>query len=275
MGVSPGQKGHHLSRLQRLETFFFDLDGCIWFGDRLAGNAAELVSQLRAEGRNVAFVSNVTSTTADLVAERLTAMGIPTLESQVMTPFTILRQHPLLQGDPNVFLLGNRIIRDALRRAGLQLTDDPAEAQVVVVSRDTDLTYHHLAEACQALYQGASLLALNLDARVPVEGGVYLPGNGSIVAALTTATGVKAEAIGKPSGFFFDRALERFGARRETTAMVGDNLDSDIAGGLAAGLLTVQVGLDKFSQLDEPAVPDYQVADLYELQKLLAGGSSD
>ncbi len=268
MGFGAGQEGDNVTRLKGLQTIFFDLDGCIWFGDRLADNADHLVRQLRDAGLNVAFVSNVTSTTASLVAERLTYMGIPAIESQVMTPFTILRQHPLLQGNPAVYLLGNRIIRDALHKAGLMLTDDPAAAEVVVVSRDTDLTYSHLAEACQALYQGASLLALNLDARVPVEGGVYLPGNGSIVAALTTATGVKAEAIGKPSGFFFDRALERFGADRQTTAMVGDNLDSDIQGGRDAGLLTVQVGLDGFSQLEEPAVPDYRVRDLFELEAL-------
>ena len=260
-----------MSRLERLETIFFDLDGCIWFGDSLAGNAAELVACLRDAGRKVAFLSNVTSTTAELVAVKLTRMGIPTLESQVMTPFSILGRHPLLAGNPMVFLIGNQVIRDALRAAGLRLTQDPGVAEVVVVSRDTELTYHQLAAACEALYRGASLLALNLDARVPVEGGIYMPGNGAVVAALTTATGVQAEAIGKPSRFFFECALERFAATRETTAMVGDNLDSDIKGGLDSGLLTVQVGLDGFTQLAVPPVPDHRVADLFELQELLTG----
>lgn len=259
-----------MSRLEKLETFFFDLDGCIWFGDSLAGNAAELVACLRDAGHKVAFLSNVTSTTATLVAGKLTRMGIPTLESQVMTPFSILQRHPLLAGNPLVYLLGNQVIRDALRDAGLRLTQDPGVAEVVVVSRDTELTYHQLAAACEALYCGAALLALNLDARVPVEGGVYMPGNGAVVAALTAATGVQAEAIGKPSRFFFECALERFGATRDSTVMVGDNLDSDIQGGLNAGLLTIQVGLDGFSQLPVPPVPDYKVADLFELQALLS-----
>lgn len=270
MGLSPSQKGNHVTTLEQLETIFFDLDGCIWFGDHLADNAEQLVRQLRKNGKNIAFLSNITSSTASLVAARLTSLGIPATESQVMTPFTILQQHPLLQDQKPIYLLGNHIMRSALHDAGLNLTDEPAAAEVVLVSRDTNMTYQQLAEACQALYRGAQLLALNLDARVPVADGVFMPGNGAIVAALTTATGVHADAIGKPSRFFFDRALERFGAARETTAMVGDNLDSDIAGGRDAGLLTIQVGLEDFSQLESPPVPDYRVANLFELQEMFA-----
>lgn len=81
---------------------------------------------------------------------------------------------------------------------------------------------------------------------------------------------MQADAIGKPSRFFFDRALERFGAARETTAMVGDDLDSDIAGGRDAGLLTIQVGLEDFSQLTNPPVPDHRVANPFELQEMFA-----
>lgn len=269
MGVRPGQKGHHLNRLTGIETFFFDLDGCIWFGDELAAGAPELVSSLRNSGRRVAFVSNITSATTLDVAQKLERLGIPAAESDVLTPFAILRKHPLLAGSGKVFLLGNALMHRAVADLGVQLTGGPEEADVVVVSRDPELTYGQLAEAARALDAGAKLLALNLDARVPVEGGVYLPGNGAIVAALTTATGVEAEALGKPSRFFFEQALERFGAERQATAMVGDNLDSDIAGGNAAGLLTIHVGGALFSNEEVPPVPDYSVADLQELAELL------
>lgn len=258
--------------LNQLETLFFDLDGCIWVGDALAPNAAHLVASLREAGKRVAFVSNVTSTTAVLVAERLTGLGIPATEADVMTPFTILPHHPLLQAGARVHLLGNETIRSAIAAWGLELTERPDEADVVVVSRDPSMTYGQLANACRAIYAGAKLIALNLDARVPVGPDDYVPGNGAIVAALTTATGVTAEAIGKPSPFFFEEALAYFGAERGSTAMVGDNLDSDIAGGVAAGLLTIQVGGDSFSQLREPPVPDHRVSDLFELERLLLVG---
>src|SRR5699024_3380585 len=127
---------------------------------------------------------------------------------------------PLVQSHRPAFVLGNEVIKRAIAEAGIPLTDDHERAELVIVSRDTDLTYEDLAAASQPLYRGAPLLALNLDARVPIADGVYLPGNGAIVAALTTATGAKLEAIGKPAPFFFDSALKRFAARRSSTVMI-------------------------------------------------------
>lgn len=263
-----------MSSLGQLENYFFDLDGCIWFGDQLAPHAAELVSELRLAGKKVSFVSNITSSTGALVASKLRLLGIPATEAEVMTPFTILADHPLLVGEKNVYLLGNEQMQHALAGLGLRLVSQPLEADIVVVSRDPQLTYSELAEATQALDNGADLLALNLDARVPVEDGLYLPGNGAIVAALTTATGAEVHAIGKPSSYFFERALQRFGADRQSTVMVGDNLDSDIAGGLAAGLTTIHVGGGTFTQFAEPPVPQYSVPDLAQLIELLIGAGA-
>lgn len=256
--------------LAAMETYFFDLDGCIWFGDDLALGAVELVQALRDRGRHVCFVSNVTGTTAELVAEKLTRLGIPTVEADVQTPFSILPLHPLVRTLQPAFVIGNQVIRDAIEDAGIAITDDPERARLVIVSRDTDLTYLDLVNASRPLYAGAPLLALNLDARVPIADGVYVPGNGAIVAALTTATGARMEAIGKPAAFFFDQALQRFNAQRGSTVMIGDTIDSDIAGGAAAGLLTVHVGPNDHSLEACPAVPDIRVADLRELLRLLA-----
>lgn len=282
MGFGRSKKGNYLNsavpaaqiqaptwNLVAAETFFFDLDGCIWFSDELAPGAADLVAGLRQAGRRVCFVSNITGTTAALVADKLTGMGIPAVEADVQTPFSILPQHPLVRERSPAFVLGNDVIRAAITDAGIAITDEPEQAQLVIVSRDTALTYTDLANASEALYGGAALLALNLDSRVPIRAGVYVPGNGAIVAALTTATGVQAEAIGKPAKFFFEQALLRFDAQRSSTVMIGDNLDSDIAGGEAAGLVTVQVGGDTFSLLDNPPVPAFSVADLLELRHLL------
>lgn len=255
--------------LLAMETFFFDLDGCIWFGDELAPGAAELVQALRGVGRHVCFVSNVTGTTAELVAEKLTGLGIPTVEADVQTPFSILALHPLVRTHRPAFVIGNQVIKAAIEETGIAMTDDPERAQLVIVSRDTDLTYLDLVNASQPLYRGAPLLALNLDARVPIADGVYVPGNGAIVAALITATGARMEAIGKPAAFFFDQALERFSAQRDSTVIIGDTIDSDIAGGEAAGLLTVHVGPNDHSLAARPAVPDIRVADLLELRRLL------
>ena len=98
-----------------------------------------------------------------------------------------------------------------------------------------------------------------------------VPGNGAIAAALSAASGVVAESVGKPAAFFFDAALERFGFERRSTVMVGDTLDSDIAGGAASGLVTVQVGGSRFSALDPAPRPDHSLDALADLPDLLFG----
>ncbi len=257
------------TRLRRTATFFLDLDGCIWFGDELAPGAVALVDLLRSTGRRVAFVTNATGTTAAHVAAKLTRLGIGASEADTITPLSVLPEHPSLATGRPALLIGNALMRKAVTAAGVALTNDPDAAGVVIASRDEELTYDHLARACLALNGGATLLAMNVDTRFPVEGGRYLPGTGAVVAALTAATGVSPVVIGKPAAYFFDRALARFGAERSTTTMVGDNLDSDVAGGRAAGLFTVQVGGSRFSVHAAPPVPDLAVTDLHELCELL------
>lgn len=263
-----------MSRLTDIRTVFLDLDGVVWFGDTLADGAAAAIEALRSAGRRICFLSNITSSPPATVAAKLTGLGVPAAVSDVQTPFSILERHPYMRDDAAVLLLGNEAVQESLADAGVNLTGDARAAQVVLLSRDTDMSYMDLALAADALQNGARLLALNLDTRVPSEGGRLMPGTGAIAAFLTFATGVEPAAVGKPARFFFDAALERFGASRSTTLMAGDNLDSDIRGGRDAGLLTVQVGGDSFSVASPAPVPDHRVGSLSELAELLLTASA-
>jgi HAD superfamily hydrolase (TIGR01450 family) len=251
-----------------IAAVMLDLDGCVWFGPDLAPRAAEVVAELREAGLGVGFLTNISSGTASTIADKLTSLGIPARSEDVLMPIDVLAGHPLLATDPLVYVLG----RDEVARAVAEVartTKDEDVADLVVVGRDPDLHYPDLAAAAHVLDRGGRLLALNLDTRVPIEGGRVVPGNGAIAAALTAATGVVAESVGKPSRYFFDVALERFGFDRRTTLMVGDTLDSDIAGGAASGLVTVQVGGSRFSARDPLPVPDYSLGGLADLPALL------
>ncbi|MEX2536229.1 MAG: HAD-IIA family hydrolase [Trueperaceae bacterium] len=253
---------------QRIETLFLDLDGCVWFGDRLAEGAREAVALLRERGKQVVFITNVSSATRHGIAGKLTELGIPASPDDVQVPLELLPRHEFLKdSEARVFPLCAARVRAAIEEFGIPVTDEPARADVVVVGRDTEMTYDDLAAATQALYRGARLLALNMDSRVPMEDGVIVPGTGAIVAALREATGVQVELIGKPSRFFFDTALDTFGARRASTVMVGDTLDSDIVGGQVAGLKTVLVGGSRYTTLSEPPTPDLELARIASLPR--------
>ena len=256
------------ARLRTVRSVMLDLDGCVWFGSELAPRAAEVVAELRARGVGVGFLTNISSGTTSHVADKLTRLGIPARDSDVLMPIEALAGHPLLAGSPQVYVLGREEVAAAVARVARTTTDDEL-ADLVVVGRDPELHYADLAAALHVLNRGGPLLALNLDTRVPIEGGRIVPGNGAIAAALTAASGVVAESVGKPSRYFFERALARFGFDRETTMMVGDTLDSDIAGGAASGLVTVQVGGSTFSATRPAPVPDHSLDAIADLPALL------
>src|SRR5690606_22040661 len=118
--------------------------------------------------------------------------------------------HPLVLARPTCLVVGRPEVRAAVAES-TAVTDDPDAAQMVVLSRDPDLTYWTLADALQPLLRGAPLLTLNADLRVPVGDGRILPGAGALAAALSAAAGIEAEVVGKPSAFFFRTALRHFG----------------------------------------------------------------
>src|SRR6185437_15921438 len=138
-------------------------------------------------------------------------------------------------------VLGFEPLKELVAGEGLRLVDfdEPTEAAVVVVSGWRDFDYMSLLAAKRALDAGAALVATSHDPTMPMPGGEW-PGTGSILAAVETASGRRAEIGGKPERHLFDLARERLGGA-ERVAMVGDRVSSDIAGGRAAGLATILV----------------------------------
>jgi 4-nitrophenyl phosphatase len=110
---------------------------------------------------------------------------------------------------------------------------------VVAVGNDFDLTYERLTAASRAAAAGAPLVTPNIDPRLPIEDGEFLPGCGAIVAAVSAAAGVAPIVVGKPEPPLFRIALARLGVDAAHAAMVGDSVESDIAGGRRAGMRTV------------------------------------
>lgn len=257
--------------LSAVATILLDLDGCLWFGDELAPGAAALVDSLRERGLGVGFLTNISHGRAVDVAAKLERLGIPATADDVLMPIEALAEHPRMLGRPATWVIGREEVRAAVA-AMTSLSTAPEDAELLLLSRDPEMRYRDLADALQVLTRGGAFLALNVDLVVPVEGGRVLPGNGAIAAALTAASGVAAEVVGKPSPFFFEAALRRFGASAGTTLMVGDTLDSDIAGGAAAGMRTVLVGESVPSRLVPAPAPDHFISGVAELERLLRRG---
>ncbi|MGZ6056155.1 MAG: HAD-IIA family hydrolase [Isosphaeraceae bacterium] len=257
------------SSLGAIRGFAFDLDGTIWAGPKLLPGAAELVANLRGAGLGVVFASNSSRHGSALLARRLTAMGIVADDGDVVAAFDLVGDEILRRLGPlRVMPLGTSDLADLLKSAGHKVLpiDEWAGAQAVVVGNDPSFDFGRLRAASRAVAAGAAFFAVNMDARFPVAEDQFDPGCGALAEAIAVASGVRPISIGKPNRPLFELTIARLGHSAAEAAMVGDNLPSDIAGGRAAGMLTIW--LDDRNDVPMPPEADLKVASLKELHQL-------
>lgn len=221
--------------LRRYEAFVIDLDGVVWRGKTPVDGAPEAIAAIRAAGKPLVFLTNNGARSPSEVAGILTAAGIAASASEVLTSAMVAASVIEEQGltGKAALVLGSSQMRAGFGRVISEVSlEESARIEVVIVGRDTQLTWEKLVAASNAIRDGALFIALNKDATLPVEGGLE-PGTGAIVAALETATGVPALVVGKPEVVMMRAAEEILGAG--PILMIGDRLDSDIAGANAMG----------------------------------------
>jgi len=229
------------SILSGVRGFVFDLDGCVWNGNTLNPGARETLAALDRAGRGLAFVSNNSRATGGELREKLYGLGVD-VARHVLTPLEIIgdviRER---YGSSRVLVIGSPDMAAVIARAGHELVHvkDYRAATVVAVGNDFDLSYERVTNAARAAARGAPLVTPNIDPRLPIEGGDFLPGSGATVAAIATAAGVQPIVVGKPEPPLFRIALERIGLPATAAAMVGDSVPSDIRGARAVGMVTV------------------------------------
>jgi HAD superfamily hydrolase (TIGR01450 family) len=253
------------------QAYLFDLDGTIYLGADLLPGAAEAIASLRAAGRAVMYLSNKPIATRASYAAKLTALGIPTEESDVLNSSQALA-HWMARETPGAraYAIAEAPVLDDLAAAGIRVVDDPLAAEVVVASWDRGFSYDKLNSALQALNAGARLVATNPDVSCPVDGGLFVPDCGAITAAIEACSGRTVELYGgKPSPIMGELALARLDVAAEDCLMVGDRVHTDILFGHNAGMgsALVLTGAGRLVPLEEaPARPDYvleSVADLH------------
>jgi 4-nitrophenyl phosphatase len=144
------------------------------------------------------------------------------------------------KGFSRAFVVGEAGLVETLAEYGVQTVDDE-RVPAVVVGLCRSFNYDLLREAMIRIRTGAAFVATNPDPTYPVEGGGLIPGAGSIVAAVRTASGMEPTIIGKPDPFLTRTALDEAGLDPGETLVVGDRMDTDIESGRRAGCDTFLV----------------------------------
>lgn len=246
----------------------FDMDGVLYRGKQVLEGVGELLAFLAARGVGYVCITNNASMTPEQYEEKLAAMGIAMPAASVVTS-AIATGHALRAEYPRgtrVFIVGMRGLREALLGDG-HFVEDDAAPELVVQGADFELTYATLRRATLLIRRGARYIATNPDRTFPSEEGL-IPGAGAVMAALVAATDATPTVIGKPAPAMYLVAAEMLGARPAEALVIGDRLDTDIAGAVAAAMPSALVltGVSTRQEAEGGEVrPDAIFADLPEL----------
>ncbi len=218
-----------------------DLDGVCYAGSQVIEGGPAALGEAADAGMQLGYLTNNSSRSPQSVADKLEGLGYEAEANQVMTSAMdmVADLKEALEPGSKILVTGSAELADLVREGGFEVVVSADDEPIAVVQGlSPDLTWKDLTEAALAIQRGAAFYATNLDPKLPMERGFAI-GNGSLVAAVSNATGVRPTAAGKPGAKIFTRGAEMLHIDRPI--VVGDQLSTDIAGAVAARMPSMHV----------------------------------
>ena len=222
-----------------IESWLTDMDGVLVHEGEPVPGAPEFVNRMKASGKPFLILTNNSIYTPRDLQARLNRMGFDVPEQSIWTAALATAQF-LADQRPGgtAYVIGEAGLTTAMHAAGYVLTEfDP---DYVVLGETRTYSFDSITQAIRLIDRGSRFIATNPDATGPSPEG-SLPATGSVAALITQATGVRPYFVGKPNPMMMRSALNTIEAHSESTAMIGDRMDTDVLCGLEAGLETILV----------------------------------
>lgn len=239
-----------MSPFTNIRALIIDMDGVLWHGSQAIAGLTDFFQTLRDQNLRFILATNNASHTPQQYVKKLADMGVTVDLKEIMTSAMATALYLAELMDPaqtRIFVVGEDGAVQALLEQGFTLTGlyelDSATskgADVVVCGKDHTISWDKLATATLNIRAGAKFIGTNGDNTLPTELGL-IHGNGAILAALQTATGVSPTIIGKPEPIMYQQAISRLGADLAETIAIGDKLETDILGAVRTGIRSLMV----------------------------------
>jgi NagD protein len=222
------------------KSFLIDMDGVLVRGRSLIPGADAFLDRLRTTGSKFLLLTNNPIYTPRDLQHRLGTIGLNIEADQVFTSAMATARFLDSQRPKHrtAFVIGESGLTEALHEVGFVITDH--EPAYVVLGETHSYNFEMITKATRFVAAGAHFIATNPDASGPAEKGIE-PACGALAALVAKASGVDPFFIGKPNPLMMRTALNYLGVHSEETVMVGDNMQTDIIGGVQAGLETILV----------------------------------
>lgn len=218
------------------KTWLLDMDGVLVHEEQALPGAQTFIDRLREKELPFLVLTNNSIYTRRDLSARLSRAGLEVPERKIWTSAVATAQFLSSQApEAAAYVVGEAGLTTALHEVGYTLTD--TNPDFVVLGETRTYSFQNITAAIRLIEQGARFIATNPDATGPSPEGP-LPATGSVAALIREATGQEPYYVGKPNPMMIRSALNQIEAHSETTAMVGDRMDTDIVAGMEAGLTT-------------------------------------
>src|SRR5919201_4165897 len=224
---------------REIKAWLMDMDGVLVHEEQAIPGANEFLNRLQETGTPFLVLTNNSIYTRRDLSARLRASGLNVPEEAIWT--SALATARFLQDqrpEGTAFVIGETGLTTALHQAGYTLTE--RNPDYVVLGETRTYSFERITHAIRLIDAGARFIATNPDPTGPTQQGP-LPATGSVAALISHATGVDPYFVGKPNPLMMRSALNAIDAHSETTAMIGDRMDTDVVSGIEAGLETILV----------------------------------
>lgn len=269
-------------RLMGTNTWLTDMDGVLVREESAIAGAARLLELWRERAQRFLVLTNNSMYTPRDLSARLARSGLNVRESELWTSALATAEFLREQAAGHrAYVIGEAGLTTAMHEAGFVLTD--TDCDYVVLGETRTYSFEAITKAVRLIDGGARFISTNPDTTGPSPQGP-LPATGAVAAMISAATKTNKQpyVVGKPNPMMFRSALNRIKAHSETTAMLGDRMDTDIIAGMEAGLSTLLVlsGVTKREQVEQfPFRPTAVMESVQDLVNLLEmpgpDGSSD
>jgi NagD protein len=247
-----------MKSINEVETFLLDMDGTVYLGNELIDGSKEFIELMKEQNKKCIFLTNNSSKSKSIYVEKLNKLDIKVTEDDIFTSGEATTIYVnSLKPKAKIFLLGTKALEDEFISSGFELIKErDQEIDYVVLGFDTTLTYEKLWIACDYIREGVGYIATHPDFNCPLADGKFMPDAGAMIEFIYASTNKRPYVVGKPNSFIIESICKKYNLAKESLAMVGDRLYTDIKTGVNANITSVLV------YSGETTVKDYLESDI-------------
>jgi HAD superfamily hydrolase (TIGR01450 family) len=230
---------------KKAKLFVVDLDGTLWLGSTVLPGAWTLIDTLQKKGK-VIFFTNTSTQTSWQIYKKLISLGFNCELEDVYTSSSLTAIYLFENKINNVYIIGSKALETEINSAGVKILRDET-AMNLVVGLDVNFNYKKITTALNILLNDGKFIVCNKDKCFPIENGKFLPGCGSIVSSITTASDREPDFIvGKPNPYLLSKLSKKYNMHKSQIVVIGDSYESDFQLALNFGCSYIIIGKNNF-----------------------------